>query len=118
MAGSYGSVIRGLREQRAWNQDDLAARAKVSRETVSRAENSGNVGVLYLYRFAHALKVDITAFFGGDEVAREKPPPSVWSRLGKEQRAVSRRSSARWGKRRSGCLSCCSVWWRSWGRCR
>lgn len=95
MRGTYGAVIRQLRDARGWKQDDLAKRAKVSRETVSRAENGGNVGLFQLYRFAHAFRVDITVFFGGGPSVAEVKPPSVWNRLGKEQRADVERYALR-----------------------
>lgn len=97
MAKQYGDVLRQLRETRGWSQDEIATRAKVSRETVWRAEQSGNVGVLLLYRIAHVLDVDISVLFGG-HVRREEPapgPPSVWGRLKREQRAEVERYARR-----------------------
>lgn len=87
MAKPYGDVIRRLREQRAWSQQQLADKSKVGRETVLRAEQSGNVGVLLLYRLAHAFDADVSVFFGNGPRASNEKPPSVWSRLKKEQRA-------------------------------
>lgn len=83
MAKLYGDVIRRLRKTREWNQDTLAEKAGIGRELVVRAEQSGNVGVFNLQRMAHALDVEISAFFGVKENAK---PPSVWGRLKKEQR--------------------------------
>lgn len=88
MAEPYGNVIRRLRDARGWSQDDLVARTKISRETISRAENSGNVGVLFLQRIAHALDVDVSVFFGQESAPN--PPTSIatiWHRLSTEQRA-------------------------------
>lgn len=82
MANQYGDVIRRLRKERAWSQEELAENAQVGRELVVRAEQSGNVGVFMLQRMAHALDVEISAFFA----AKPTKPPNVWGRLGREQR--------------------------------
>jgi DNA-binding XRE family transcriptional regulator len=59
--GPYGDAIRRLRDDRDWTQEQLADRAGVQRDTIVRAEKSGNVGVLLLYQIAQALDVDMRA---------------------------------------------------------
>ena len=86
MARPYGQAIRDLRLKRGWSLSELSAAGKVSYETLWRAEQSGNVGVLLLQRIAHALNVDISVFFGAAPLRDEKPP-AVWGRLKPEQRA-------------------------------
>lgn len=83
MAKPYGEVLRKERDRLGLSQAEIAGRAKVGRELVVRAEQSGSVSILKLYRIASALDIDIR-FVGSD--APEKPP-SVWSRLKREQRA-------------------------------
>jgi len=85
MAKPYGDVLRKERERQKLSQAEVAERAKVGRELVLRAEQSGNVGILLLYRIAHVLNIDIRIVGGGAD-AHEKPP-SVWARLQREQRA-------------------------------
>jgi transcriptional regulator with XRE-family HTH domain len=53
--GPYGDAIRRLRDDRDWTQEQLADRAGVQRDTIVRAEKSGNVGVLLLYQIAQAF---------------------------------------------------------------
>ena len=86
MADQYGDVIRRLRRARRWSQTELVSRSKVSRETVSRAEASGNVGILLLQQIAHALDVDISALFDVAAPTSTAQPPAVWDRLTREQR--------------------------------
>lgn len=83
MAKPYGEVLRKERERLGLSQADVASSAKVGRELVVRAEQSGNVGALLLYRIANVLDVDIR-FIGS---AAPEQPPAVWSRLKREQRA-------------------------------
>lgn len=83
MAKQYGDVIRRLRKEHEWSQEQFAERSQVGRELVVRAEQSGNVGVFMLQRMAHALNVDISVFFA----AKPAKPPSVWGRLKREERA-------------------------------
>lgn len=85
MATPYGAVIRQLRNARGWNQQELADRAGVHRETVVRAEQSGNIGVLLLMQVATALDVTLTEVFGG-HVRAIVGPPDWWDRLNLEQR--------------------------------
>lgn len=87
MSKPYGRVIRDLRTERGWSLDQLRKAAKVSYETLWRAEQSGNVGVLLIWRIAHALDVDISVFFGKQPSKHADRPPSVWTRLKGEQRA-------------------------------
>jgi transcriptional regulator with XRE-family HTH domain len=83
MAKPYGETLRKERERLGLSQDELAKRAKVGRELVIRAEQSGNVGILLLCRIAHVLEIDVR-IVGVDEPEKA---PSVWSRLKREQRA-------------------------------
>src|SRR5687767_6404624 len=83
MAKSYGDALRKAREQLGLSQGELAARAKVGRELVVRAEQGGNVGILLLYRIANVLDLHIH-IIDGDLPARA---PAVWDRLQREQRA-------------------------------
>ncbi len=93
----YGTVIRRLRDARSLSQQDVADLAGVSRDTVIRAEQSGNVGVHYLYQIANVLEEDITAFFGGLPAAVAEPPEwSVFVRLPLEQRASLLRLAKRY----------------------
>lgn len=85
MASPYGAVIKRLRETRSWTQQELADHAGVNRETVVRAEQSGNVGVLLLMQLASALDVSLTEVFGGHAHA-VVAPPDWWDRLNVEQR--------------------------------
>lgn len=87
MAQSYGVALRKLRKKRGWSQDVLAEKADVSRETVIRAEQSGNVGAMLLFQIADALDVDLTISFGSSAQLAEKPP-AVWPRLQREQRVA------------------------------
>lgn len=95
MAESYGAAIKRLRDERGLSQEQLRKRADISRETLWRAENSENVGVLILYQIAEALDCDISAFFGGSPPPSE-PPKSWWSRLSVEQRLRLERYARRW----------------------
>lgn len=63
MAG-FGERIRTLREERGWKQEDLARAAKVSRDTVFRAERSEDVRVNSLYKLAAALGIPIGTLLG------------------------------------------------------
>lgn len=63
MAG-FGSRIKALREGLEWSQEELATKARVSRDTVYRAEQSDNVRVNSLYQIAAALEVPVSALFG------------------------------------------------------
>lgn len=92
MAAPYGDVIRKIRKQKGLSQGELANRASLHRDTVVRAEQSGNVGVLFIYQIASALDVHITELFSrkGGAVAHQAAAPSepdVFSRLKPEQRA-------------------------------
>lgn len=83
MAG-YGDVIKRLRRERGINnQAALAEAVGLDRETISRAENSGNVGILHLYRIADELGVKVSVFFGP---CSKRDIPSWWVRLKPEQR--------------------------------
>lgn len=95
MAESYGTAIKRLRDERKWTQEELRERANVSRETLSRAENGGNVGVLILYQIADALDVDINVFFGGSPARDAAPPFDWWTRLKREQRVRVERYARR-----------------------
>jgi transcriptional regulator with XRE-family HTH domain len=55
----FGSVIRAVRQRRAWRQEDLAARAGVSQATISRVERGhvGSLSVDTVRRIAAALDV-------------------------------------------------------------
>jgi transcriptional regulator with XRE-family HTH domain len=89
MAEAYGNVVRRFRKHHGWSQQQLADRAGVVRETVHRAEMSGNVGVLLLQQIANALDEDITVFFGAEasHAPAASRQPAVWDRLKREQRA-------------------------------
>ena len=95
----YGHVIRDARDRRQLSQAELAASVGASRDTIIRAEQSGNVGVLLLYRIADVLEIDITAFFGGALPARsdddEQEVLGMYRRLTAEQRSHIRRSLRR-----------------------
>jgi len=80
---AYGNVIRKERERLGLSQDALAERAKVGRQLVIRAEQSGNVGILLLERIAQVLELHIRI----SGAAVDEKPPSVWPRLKREQRA-------------------------------
>ena len=84
MAG-YGDVLKRLRAEAHLTQAELAKRARVNREMVSRAEASGNVGVLNLQRMVVALNSSITDLFGGGRGVRG--PQIPWSKLSPEQTA-------------------------------
>ncbi len=49
--------LRAIRLDRALSQEDLAARAKVGRKTISRAENGQPIRVSNVRRLAAALRV-------------------------------------------------------------
>src|SRR5688572_6206390 len=93
VAAPYGDVIKKVRKARGLSQGELADRSGIHRQTIVRAEQSGNVGVLFLYQIAQALDVPITEFFGprpGRVAAHESPASSeldVFSRVKPEQRA-------------------------------
>ncbi len=53
------SELRGLRRQRGTSQQQLAARAAVSRRTITNAENAANVGINELTRIANALGYEL-----------------------------------------------------------
>lgn len=86
MANPYGVVIKRLREERDWNQQELADAAQVNRETVVRAEQSGNVGVWKLLQIAAVLDVTLSELFGGVVMTVEVSGPEWWGRLTLGQR--------------------------------
>lgn len=86
MAKPYGEALARLRKKKGWSQGKLAEEAGISRETIIRAEQSGNVGALVLHQIANALDVELVISFGGAPPPVEKPP-SVWAKLKREQRA-------------------------------
>jgi len=50
-SGTYlGTVIRELRRERSWTQDELADRANVARMTISRLERGEDVSVITTLR--------------------------------------------------------------------
>lgn len=84
----YGETIKRLRERAGLSQQDLATKAGVHRDTVIRAEQSGNVGVLLLYQIADALDTDVTVSFGPAETAPDDERSRLATlavRLGDEQ---------------------------------
>jgi transcriptional regulator with XRE-family HTH domain len=92
----YGTAIRRLRKKKRWTQTHLAARAHVNIETLIRAEQSGNVGILLLARIAHALGEDVSAFFGTAAAdPKAEKPPAFWGRLKGELRAEVERYARR-----------------------
>ncbi len=95
MAGRYGEVIRRLRKARGWtNQAQLAEAAGVDKETIVRAENSGNVAIGTLQLIAAALDVNVTAFFCS-RVEMSDEDALAWSRLTEEQRRFLRKTIAK-----------------------
>jgi transcriptional regulator with XRE-family HTH domain len=80
----YGEAIKRLRKERGLgNQLALAEKVGLNKETISRAENSENVGILHLYKIAMALGVRLTVSFGGE---KKKSIPSWWSKLNDAQK--------------------------------
>jgi transcriptional regulator with XRE-family HTH domain len=79
----YGDVIRRLRRDKGIkSQTELAAKVGLDRETISRAENSGNVGILHLYKIADELGVKVVTLFGHGS---KRDFPVWWWRLTTEQ---------------------------------
>ncbi len=97
MTVPYGDVIKRLRDARGWTQGTLAERSGLNRETIVRAEQSGNVGVLLLVQIADALDVEISALFGGVPLATETTDEvvAIVSQLRGERRAQVLRMARR-----------------------
>lgn len=51
----FGRRFRALREERAWTQQRLAARARVSRDTIHRLEHGAAVDASSLTRLLEAM---------------------------------------------------------------
>lgn len=93
MAG-YGDAIKRLRKERGFtNQLSLAQVVGIDRETLSRAENSGNVGILTIYQIAEALGVKASVSFGR---ASSRDFPAWWDKLSAEQRKKLERLARAW----------------------
>lgn len=61
LAFELGRTVRGLREQRAWSQKQLAAAAGMTQSAVARFEAGGTMPSLpVLDRLAHALDAELT----------------------------------------------------------
>lgn len=73
-----------LREQRAWNQDELAARAGLSARTIWNAENHVNVQAATLHEIARALDIPPAEL----QVAASVPPMNEDGTPGLEDKAV------------------------------
>lgn len=87
----YGDEIRRLREARGWSrQEQLAEAAGVNKETVVRAENSGNVSVFKLQLIAAALNVELGAFFSGPTMP--DADARLWQSMTDEQRDFVRKA--------------------------
>jgi transcriptional regulator with XRE-family HTH domain len=67
-----GLRIRAVREQRGWNQDEFAHRARVHRSYVTQLENGRkDFRISTLYRLAEALAIPVTDLLtGGPDAAR------------------------------------------------
>ena len=61
VAHELGRAVRQLREQRGWNQTELARAAGMTQSAVARFEAGGTVPTLpVLARLAHALDAELT----------------------------------------------------------
>lgn len=54
-------VIKALRKQRAWSQDELAAASGISLRTIQRIENSGNSSLESKKALAAVFEIDVAA---------------------------------------------------------
>lgn len=67
-------IIRGLRDERSWSQDHLAAAAGVSLRTIQRAESEGNISAETRLALAAAFGVDV-AVLAARSPASAAPAP-------------------------------------------
>jgi transcriptional regulator with XRE-family HTH domain len=73
---TLGSLIRSLREQAGLSQEELAARAQVSRATVQNLERDRREPRrAVLRRIAEALGTDVAALNQALTIAETPPPP-------------------------------------------
>lgn len=77
MDNDFASIIRKLRRERGWNQDDLAERSGISRTTVAKYETGlkKRPSAETIGKFAKALGVSASVLMGEEEA----PDPSVVS---------------------------------------
>lgn len=66
-----GARIRALRKKRGWTQDELAQRAGIAVQTISRAERGGALSIANIKRVGGALEVHPLEFFADPGVKGE-----------------------------------------------
>jgi transcriptional regulator with XRE-family HTH domain len=60
-----GRRTRALRKKCGFTQEELAKRAEITRESLSRMENGREAGIYTMARLAKALGVTLSHFFEG-----------------------------------------------------
>jgi transcriptional regulator with XRE-family HTH domain len=93
---AFARVIREAREQRGWNQDQLADAAGVSRPTIQRWETAktGTPDPENARRVFQALGLDprlipvVLGYVTADEMGVDPVPPQVFSRTTEEILAI------------------------------
>lgn len=66
-----GARIRALRKDRGWTQDELAQRAGIAVQTISRAERGGALSIANIKRVGVALEVHPLELFADPGVQGE-----------------------------------------------